>query len=484
MIPLFLVFVLYLIGAIQSDVGLDIHVRGSYVPEGDGYLLDWGDTRPVDPLASDPDDSELIEGGGFSPAFFSLLAVFGIFFAYLLASKMFQSKGTIVVLLVNPALVFSYGRGYDEFLILSLMGLSWLLWSQNRRPETDDKMRAIQILTAATCISFIPAMKFLFNPVQWFVTILLLWGIALIVEFSSDEWFAPRRLLAGGFGFGCLAIILLGIAGIGSFSVITTETTRFLQAWPVAVFGVLIVYGMIGMSLWPFARQTWEKMGESDDRTTGELALLIGTLSGVMVTYVACLWVFESVRWGGEWPWHMWTLGNNGRYITILAIPAYLLVERVNGGIDWSEKKALVAVAMILPLSLAAGLHGQSYWTDEAATFLSDDMGEDDDFLFVHDATLGMHYLYTFHTYIEDAHARNITGHWRAPDSGWQEELGGLEMENRGNITGVRWVVLSPDTEWMGGSPDGWELVTSGEADYFNGGGEWQIWKSDGGVAV
>ena len=87
-------------------------------------------------------------------------------------------------------------------------------------------------------------------------------------------------------------------------------------------------------------------------------------------------------------------MGNNGRYITILAIPSYLLIKRVNGELDWTERKAIMGVLMILPISLAAGLHGQTYWTDDAAELLSDNMDDGEDFLFVHDTTLAMHYLY------------------------------------------------------------------------------------------
>jgi hypothetical protein len=171
----------------------------------------------------------------------------------------------------------------------------------------------------------------------------------------------------------------------------------------------------------------------------------------------------------------MWTMGNNGRYITILAIPSYLLIKRVNGELNWSKQKAIMGVLMILPISLAAGLHGQTYWTDEAAEVLSENMADGEDFVFVHDATLGMHYLYTFHSHIDDVTERDITGHWRAPDSGWEEELfADTPMENRGDLSIVEWVVLAPGIEWEE-VPDGW-YQTSGHADFMNGGGEWQLW--------
>ena len=216
-------------------------------------------------------------------------------------------------------------------------------------------------------------------------------------------------------------------------------------------------------------------MAENDDRLTGELSLFIGTMAGAIVAYVACLWTYESILWSSEWPWHMWTMGNNGRYITILAIPSYLLIKRVNGEFDWTERKAIMGVLMILPISLAAGLHGQTYWTDDAAELLSDNMDDGEDFLFIHDTTLAMHYLYTFHTHIDEVIERNITGHWRAPDSGWEGELfSDTPRENRGDLSSVEWVVLAPGIEWEG-IPDGW-YETSGSVDFMNGGGEWVVW--------
>ena len=224
-------------------------------------------------------------------------------------------------------------------------------------------------------------------------------------------------------------------------------------------------------------------MGSADDRLTGELSLFIGMMAGAIVGYVACLWTYESILWNSEWPWHMWTMGNNGRYITILAIPSYLLIKRVNGRLDWTERKAAMGVLLILPLSLAAGLHGQTYWTDDAAEVLDLNLEEGEDFLFIHDTTLGMHYLYTFHTHIEDANKRNVTGHWRAPDSGWESELFTNEVtQNRGDLSAVEWVVLSPGIEWEE-PPEGWHQTT-GQADFMNGGGEWEIWTTHSEINV
>ena len=63
-------------------------------------------------------------------------------------------------------------------------------------------------------------------------------------------------------------------------------------------------------------------------------------------------------------------------------------------------------------------------WTDDAADFLAEQVEDGDEFLLIHDQTLGMHWLYTMHNSFVQKDLVNVTGHWRSPDSGcWQEEL-------------------------------------------------------------
>ena len=101
-------------------------------------------------------------------------------------------------------------------------------------------------------------------------------------------------------------------------------------------------------------------------------------------------------------------------------------------------------------------------------------MDVNEEFLFVHETTLGMHWLYTFHSEVDSDDTRNITGHWRAPESGWFDELeNGTKYVNRGNLSQVNWLVTAPGIE---GPTDGWTLFQSGNADFFNGGGTWKIW--------
>ena len=464
---------------LNSDLGLDSHVEGAYVETEEGWVLDWGDTRTEDPLASNPDDAKVVPEHSVNTEMIMPFAVLGMVLAILVAMKMGLNRTTVTILMLNPALIFSIGRGYSEYTYLGLLAIAWVAWNQFKESEGERLLPRMTAMAMASMLMLsIWSLKLKIDPMDMLLPLLGLLVAGHLIDRIPIEWLNPQKAMIGGFGVGLCSVILAGVLGYGSFSVVTSETSRFIQALPISIFGVIIVYGFVGMVLWPFAKQTWERMADSSDRVTGELSLFIGAMAGLIVAYVACLWTYESVLWDSAWPWHMWTMGNNGRYITILAIPCYLLIQRVNGDIDWRQPAAVIGVLAILPISMAAGIHGQTYWTDDAADLLSEHMEDDDDFLFVHDAMLGMHYLYTFHTHIDDVSERNITGHWRAPASDWETELFGEQpIQERGDLSSVKWVVLAPGVEWSN-PPEGWQSET-GNADFMNGGGEWQVWTSN-----
>ena len=64
-----------------------------------------------------------------------------------------------------------------------------------------------------------------------------------------------------------------------------------------------------------------------------------------------------------------------------------------------------------------------------------------------------------------DAEKNNITGHWRSDDASWKVDL---EQE----LSHVDWLVLSPEIDE---TPEGWNVVDTGTADYLNGGGTWRV---------
>jgi len=235
--------------------------------------------------------------------------------------------------------------------------------------------------------------------------------------------------------------------------------------------------------LWPFLRGTIKNLGTIEDHSIATITGLIVGLSTVITIYIAALWTYEAALWNAKWPTVMWTMGNNGRYISMLMIPALLLIHLVAQVNPLSETQAdpkskksalIIGVILILPISILTAVHGQTMWTDDAGEAMVNlGLNEGEDFLFVSDATLGMHWLYTFRIEVDPDGENNIIGHWRAPDSGWIEDLNRNDpLPNRGDLKNVQFIVLSPEIENI---PDGWTTVEQGEAPWMNGGGTWRV---------
>ena len=148
--------------------------------------------------------------------------------------------------------------------------------------------------------------------------------------------------------------------------------------------------------------------------------------SHVDVDWVA-LWVYEAERWNLPLWKNMILMGNNGRYLTALVFPFLLLLNRSMGDKPLSVSKPLMlALLLVLPLSMLAGMHGQTMWTDEAGESFSNEIKDGEDFLYIDDEALAMHWLYTFRLELDAENDRDITGHWRTPDSNWEVELEGV----------------------------------------------------------
>ncbi len=443
----------------NSDLGLDVHVKSAYVETEEGYVLDWGDTRQSDPNSSDPEQATVIDSPPTTlPPIVSLILLILVF---LLLSSHNNNIPIIAIILLHPTLIFSSGKSYDELMILSIFGAGVLLLNNAyTRSENSDVALSTKLVAYAVMIG---AILFKLNSDSWLELFVIGIAIATIISIYIPKLeLNPRYILVGSFSLGVITIIFLGFVGYGTSKIIVDEPIRFLYSLPFAMFDVIIIYAIFGMILWPYVSSTWRKMGDLKDDLTCELSLIVGGIAGLITAYVAVLWTYESILWDSEWPWHMLTMGNNGRYITLLAIPLWILINRVNGEIDWKNKKVFMGILLIMPFSILAGFHGQTMWTDDAADSMELEEGEH--FLFVSDATLGMHWLYTFHEPL-NAEENNITGHWRSDQSSWIVDLDG-------DLSHIDWIVLSPEIDEV---PDGWEVKDSGTADYLNGGGNWRI---------
>ena len=524
---------LHVVTSFTSNLGLDTHVllAAETVEEGTGEaVLDWGHTRPKDPLSSDPAYArpigtegivELVDYGGVAGLrFFSLLLTFAGAGLIVLGARSIKD-GMLngdewrysALFLLYPAFIFATGRVNGEAHLafgFALMLYLWVYIEQTLRDASDGEIAfeekytsitrwllhtfsalfvGLAVVGVATAKGMVDESYVLLYP--WLIAPLL----GLWMEFTHHPRYAeslfchPRRALLLGLGVSVLAALYLGFtmdAG-KTLAVMREAPAQFLSAVLISVFDLLLVYGLFGMILWPFAKDAWETLGEVRDWMASVFAAIIGAGFGFLTLYVAALWTHEALLWEAPWPWVTWTMGNNGRYISLLMIPLFWLLMRLRH-LSESDLPTIAApgprahalfigIMLILPISLLTGIHGQTMWTDEAAEVLSENMDDGQDFLFVSEATQGMHWLYTFHYEVDPYGDREIIGHWRADITDWEDELlNGTSHANRGDLSNVHWVVLSPDVPWS--PPVGWRPVAVDAAPLMNGGCDWIIWSN------
>lgn len=475
-----------------SDLGLDTHLHLTYATveggQGEAYL-DWGHTRPIDTKASDPSYAPVRENGWFqfigdSPMDVRLLS-FTVTLGFIgLLYK--QDKLELAALVaLYPTFIFSTGRGYPEVFIAAMLYATTILVMQSCREEDENKAR-IRSLAISVPMAAVLAIK---GMSMWYG---LAFGLGALIWFELARqhdgfcrWASRPTSVAMSCGLGVASTLLvMGYFGISAtLGVVGDAPARFASALLISVLDVVIIYSLLGMVLWPFIGPAIQGMKEINDLETASIAGMVAAFTAAITVYVAALWTYESLLWQAEWPWVTATMGNNGRYISLMMIPAYLLLSRLNHlnpSIPCLERPMgkystlMVGIALIMPLSVLAAVHGQTMWTDEASEIMQDNIEKDEDFLFVAPATLGMHWLYTFHYDIDPYGNNNITGHWRADSTDWHDELrNGTTYDNRGNLANVQWIIIAPNA---GNAPEGFHLVANGNADYLNGGGTWEVY--------
>ena len=487
---------LHLLVSITSDLGLDAHIHATYITVEDGTgvnQLDWGQTTLVDSGASDAASGEDIDGryaalhtwfafcfllfgttqtalhlGAFVLSILALAAVWWT------TRDLFDEHAALcltALVSIHPTFLFATGRANAETLMLLVMvGFTYSIIMLARKKM----MPAIPLLILSAFVGV--STKGL--PTSLVIGILIISAVALTIQPMR-----MKRAFSIGVGIATILCLLSIITSTGgSILAAKSAPVRFLSAILIATLDVVIIYSLFGMVLWPFFRRD---DSEKPDKEATLLTGMIGLSAAGIVLYVAGQWTNYSLAWDAPWPWSAWIMGNNGRYASMLMVPAFWLIMRlrqVNGG-DLASlesprpraKALMVGIMLVLPISMLVALHGQTIWTEEPAELLSRNIEDGEDFLFVSDATMGMHWLYTFHLEVDPHNEREITGHWRADTTDWKDELViGGEFPNRGNLSNVEWIVLSQGITWD--APNGWHKGESGNIDFMNGGGEWEIW--------
>ena len=456
-----------------SDLGLDTQVKMAVDENG---ALPWGDLRPDTAGASDPTDGgqrTILPLYGLSETGIKVSAL-AAFFGLIACLMRWTGIHSAAVLSLSPAFIFSIGRGYEEVYLAIFCALSFILLTG----IASTKHRIMQNIAGGLIFMLMPYAK-------GFVTLnaVIIGGLALALLITvwheiyarggdKTQWMV-KPLIVGMTVCSIVFVlmVLIGLFGYNStLATIADNPVRYASALAFSVLDVVILYTLFGMVAWPFVKPMLSALVSIED---ADIALMTGYITGIMtaiVIYVAALWTYEADIWGAEWPGIVLTMGNNGRYITMLFVPIVLFLKHISHQIaipTYDSPGARLRVMgitliLLLPLSLLASVHGQTMWTDEAADAM--DLGEGEHFLFISEDTLAMHWLYTFYAPL-DAEEKQITGHWRSLDSAWESELNSTLLQ-------VNTLVTSPDVKL---TPEGWSVASSGEVDFLNGGGEWRV---------
>ena len=456
-----------------SDLGLDTQVKMAVDDDG---ALPWGDLRPDTIGQSDPSDGgqrTVLPLYGFSEVGIKVAALI-TFFGLIACLLRWTGIYSAAILSLSPAFIFSIGRGYEEVYLAAFCALSFMLFTG----IISTKNRAMQNILGGLIFMLMPYAKGFVTPAGIIIGGILLgliatfWSVIQTRIPEKTQWMAkPQSVAIVVCCLVSLAMLILGLTDYNStLGIIGDNPARYVTALALSVLDVVILFTLFGMVAWPFISSMWTAMGKIED---SDIAMMSGFIFGIMtaiVFYVAALWTYEASIWSAEWPGIVWTMGNNGRYVTMLFIPIVLLLKHLSRHTDIStydspnSKLKVVGLTLILllPLSALASVHGQTMWTDEAAETMNLSAGEH--FLFVSEDTLAMHWLYTFYAPL-DAEEQQITGHWRSINSNWEFDL-------NTSLAHVNMVVTSPDVTSL---PSGWTVSSTGEADYLNGGGEWRV---------
>ncbi|MBT5391851.1 MAG: hypothetical protein HOL22_05830 [Euryarchaeota archaeon] len=470
---LILGILLNVIVCFTSDLGLDTQVKMAVDENG---TLPWGDLRPEIAGESDPTDGgqrivlPLYEMSEFGIKTVALLTFVGM------VACLYRWSGvrSAAILSLSPAFIFSVGRGYEEVYLAMFCAAAFILFTG----LLSSKYRPLQ--------SFLGGLSFMLMPYAKGFTdgFGVLIGALVLATFSTvwseisrrggekTKWMSkPHVVGIVVSAVVSMSMVILGILGYNStLSILAESPVRYTTAFAFSILDVIIIFTFFGMALWPFVGSLFRGFSSVEDT---KIAMMTGYIVGLMtaiVFYVAALWTYEASIWGADWPGVIWTMGNNGRYATLLFIPMVLLLQELRQHIEvptfdspLSKAKGMgLVVLLLLPLSLLASFHGQTMWTDDAASTMELERGEE--FLFVSEDTLGMHWLYTFYAPL-DAEEKAITGHWRSIDSNWESDLNSSLLQ-------VTTLVVSPDVKY---TPNGWIVESSGEVDLLNGKGEWRV---------
>ena len=468
----FLGVLLHGIAAVNSDLGLDTHVRLNALADQqrEGQDLTWGAPRVSGDVSGETPseyDGYIIpwNTSEFNAVLTSVVAVLFLAFLVCVNPRWSTSRPRVdpvwgALLLLSPVLVFSSSRGYDEGSLAVMMGVGVAGFWFNKGTNVGENR--INGLLMATSLVLVAAWKG-FSP----VASLLLWlGAAAGVEAwlrlaarrkgsrMADRLTNPRFMGALVFALVSLVAFLSGfITNSGTFSSIGERPGTYLIAFFFAFLNGSLLFLMVGCLLWPHVVSRVRPLMSVSGHGVTLLSMFICGTFAALTAYTAALWTLESQLWDISVFKVMVILGNNGRYATVLILPLVLLLKWVEPvAPSPSAKECGMAVVLIAPFLLFTVLVGHQIWSEDVGEALASNWSSDDNHVhLIASEAMAMHHLYVMKTNVDLDGSLGVTGTWSTADAGpsfLEAQLGSVDF-----------VVVAPGIETVM-DENTWVLVT------------------------
>ena len=244
---------------------------------------------------------------------------------------------------IYPTFIFSNGRGYQEGAIAITAAVGFLFLFHRYQSKTSEKKSIVERWDfsgeAPSPLLSIMAGVVLLSIVQWKGYLdnqsVIIGGFCLGL---LTYWLMKSRILSKWqtstmkkgvivYILATMAFFILGFFGYGgSLNVIKDEPLRLLSAYPFAVLDVLIIDLAFGMMVWPFIKSLGVSLNQNTEESVTWHFLACVFVAAFLTAYVASQWTLESMLWSASWPGIIWTMGNNGRYVSLLMIPIFILI--------------------------------------------------------------------------------------------------------------------------------------------------------------
>lgn len=438
---LFLGLLFQILASLLMPIGLDAHVHATYVSDeiADGEAsLDWGKLR-VD--GANQSVAEEIPADDKWFVWHSILEVwfriFGVSLFSLHAFGLVLGLSALAVAYISTKSLWGPDNALTLTALLSIY--SPLLRSNGRMYQ-----ESIVIMLATIIIYSIIKILRRENQKFWHLTCLLALAMILSIKGLPPKYAIYLYLPILSLEFYRPSLKPLKIPILIALTTVATCVLVWLrldeipieviQILPITILIAGVIYLYIGGLL--FAADSRQSNFESNF-----LQLLSQIVLAVLCGYIVMLFLVEMKTLDSTREIVQQRFRYIYRYVTVLIVPLWWsqMAKQKEPALKVINNKNKILIALVITLMLIINCYILTIdrGIEELGQEINEDIVDGENILYIADAPLAMHRLYTLQITIDPNHDRNITGFWADESINWSSVL----SENN-----ISWVIITDDT--------------------------------------